>query len=221
MKRVLMFKWSILLLAVYLVASLYLFFITPAQAMVPMHWNIKNQIDGWITREAHLPLGIGLMVGIWAMIFLMPYYSPWYKNYGERNEKIMPGLANIMVICLGALNLYSQWVAYKGGEPEGVSVILIIIGVLMLGLGNLMPKIPKNYFMGIKTPWTLSHEDIWHRTHRLGGLLFFLSGLLLIVKGFISSTYGLFHLISAIVALVMLLYPLPYSFLLYKKLGKS
>lgn len=221
MKRVLLFKWSLLLLVVYLVASLYFFIITPAGAEVPMHWNIKNEIDGWITKEAHLPLGIGLLVGIWAMIFLMPYYSPWYKSYGDRNEKIMPALATIMVVCLGALNLYSQYVAFKGGEPGGIKVILIIIGVLMLGLGNLMPKIPKNYFMGIKTPWTLSHEDIWHRTHRLGGLLFFLSGIILIAKGFISSSYEVLHLVSAIVVLIMLLYPLPYSFLLYKKLKKS
>jgi uncharacterized membrane protein len=88
-------------------------------------------------------------------------------------------------------------------------------------LGNLLPKVPKNFFIGIKTPWTLSNEKVWDRTHRLGGILFVLGGLLLMLKGFILPKHSGFQVWSAVLAFGLLLYPVLHSFILFKRLGKD
>lgn len=217
MKRLALYKWSILVLIVYVATSLYFYSAIPAGTEVPIHWNFKNEIDGWASRDGHLAMALGLVVLIWAAIFAMPFYSPRYKEYEERNEKIMPVFATLLVFFLGGINLYSQYIAIRGEEPGGIKFILVIIGLMFICMGNLLPKIPSNFMMGIKTPWTLSDPDNWHRTHRMGGWLYFLAGVLMVIKGFVPYRAVFFHTLSSIAFFVLLIYPLLYSFLLYHK----
>lgn len=99
-------------------------------------------------------------------------------------------------------------------------MILVLIGLLFIGLGNLLPKVPKNFFVGIRTPWTIANEAVWDKTHRLGGLLFVISGLIMILKGFVLLQNSSFQNITGILVLGCLLYPVLHSFILYKKLVK-
>jgi len=91
------------------------------------------------------------------------------------------------------------------------------VGLLFIFLGNLLPKVPKNYFIGIRTPWTLSSEDIWQRTHRLGGWCFVISGVLMVIRGLLPNMDPSLRLITAIAIFGVILYPGLHSLILYLK----
>ena len=84
-------------------------------------------------------------------------------------------------------------------------VMLIVLGVLMILIGNYIPKAKSNFFYGIKTPWTLSSEVSWRKTHRLGGKLFVLSGLISIVSQFIfnANIAGIIFFVSTFIAAIV------------------
>ncbi|MCB5247432.1 MAG: SdpI family protein [Candidatus Cloacimonetes bacterium] len=216
MTRLKKYKWALLILALHLAGVLWFAARLPADARVPIHWNFQNQVDGWTSRGTGLIWGIGLNVVLFLLLYLLHWYSPWYKKYAERFEKILPPLTTTLLASFSALSLYSLYVA-KWGEVPGVNMVLILIGLLFLFLGNLLPKVPKNFFVGIRTPWTIASDAVWEKTHRLGGLLFVLAGLIMILKGFVLPQNPGFQNITTVLALGCLLYPALHSFILYKK----
>lgn len=217
MTRLKKYKWALLILALHLAAVLWFATQLPAGAKVPIHWNYKNQIDGWTSRGTGLIWGVGLNLALFLLLYLLNWYSPWYQKYAERFEKILPPLTTTLLACFSTLSLYSLYVA-KWGEVPGVKLILILIGLLFIFLGNMLPKVPKNLFVGIRTPWTIANDIVWEKTHRLGGWLFVLSGVVMILKGFVLPDSARFQSITAWLALGILLYPLLHSFILFKKL---
>jgi len=219
MNRLKKYKWALQVLVLHLAAVLWFATQLPEGAKVPIHWNYLNQIDGWTGRTTGLFWGIGLNVLMFLMLYLLHWYSPWYNKYAGRFEKILPPLTTTLLACFSTISLYSLYVA-KWGEVPGVKLILVLIGLFLFFFGNLMPKVPKNMFVGIRTPWTIANELVWERTHRLGGWLFVTGGIVMILKGLILTGSALFQNITTVLALGCLLYPLPYSFIQYKKLVK-
>ncbi|MDZ4181965.1 MAG: SdpI family protein [Candidatus Cloacimonadaceae bacterium] len=220
MTRLKNFKWAILILVLHLIIVGYFAVKLPLDAKVPMHWNIHNEIDGWTSRTMGLLFFPALNVGMFFLFVLMPWYSPWYRKFEERFERVLPSLTTTLLLFFSLLSVYSLYIALAGEIP-GIRFIMILIGLLFIFLGNILPKVPKNFFIGIKTPWTLSSDLVWEKTHRMGGLLFVLVGLLMIVKGVILIDHSGFQKASAVVALGMLLYPLLYSFIVYKAVEKE
>lgn len=219
MTRLLNFKWALIVMALHLIVLGYFAFILPVDTQVPMHWNINNEIDGYSGKTSALLFGAGLSLGLFLLMYLMPFYSPWYTKYEKRFESILPSLTTVLILFMALISSYSLYLAKTQVMPQ-IQFILILIGFLFIFLGNLMPKTPRNFFIGIKTPWTLANNDVWQRTHRMGGKLFALSGLILIIKGLILPNHYAFQQISGVAAMLILLLPLPYSFLLYKKRGE-
>ena len=93
------------------------------------------------------------------------------------------------------------------------------LGLLFMILGNYLPKVKANYFIGIRTPWTLANETVWVKTHRFGGKVFFIGGAMLIVSAFIPSSFRVFLLISSIVFIAIV--PMVYSYFVYKKVTQT
>jgi len=94
--------------------------------------------------------------------------------------------------------------------------ILLLCGVLFILLGNYFKTIKANYFIGIRTPWTLENESVWKETHKLGGKIWFAGGLLVILSSLIFDERTNFIIFMTIIA-VMVLVPVVYSYLLFKK----
>jgi len=209
-----------MVLILHLLVAGYFAVTLPAGTPVPMHWNVHNQIDGWVSKTAGIWWPVLFNVGIFLILFAMPWYSPWYRRNGERFEKVVPVVALVMAIFLGLIAAYSLYVA-RMGEIPGMIFILVLIGLLFIFLGNVLPKVPKNFFIGIRTPWTIASDEVWDRTHRLGGWCFVLAGILMVIKGFVMIGNNSFQTISAVVALALLLWPAVYSLIIYKKLRKE
>ena len=217
MERLKRFKWALLIYVLALVGILYFATMVDAETVVPTHWNVYGEVDGTMSKNAALYMMIGMLSGIFLLMYLMPQYSPWYAKHRERMERLLPLLTAILCFCLGFIGVYSFYLAGMGSLKTPVSMITVVIGAIFILLGNLLPKVPKNFFVGIRTPWTLVNDKIWTKTHRLGGGLFVLSGILMVVKSFIMPELRLFHQISGVMIMALLLYPLLHSFILYKR----
>jgi len=95
--------------------------------------------------------------------------------------------------------LYIATGLYNLGYPIKIGIVSpILIGALMIVIGNSMGKLKNNWFIGIKTPWTLSSENVWNRTHRFGGWLFVLWGLALMVSWAFPEATGIAILFSGV-----------------------
>ena len=111
------------------------------------------------------------------------------------------------------------YMAALGSDIDITLIISILVGVLCIMLGNYMPKLQQNYTVGIKLPWTLNSAENWNRTHRLGGKLFIVGGVLIAVSGFLSPFLGETAGIVIMLGVILLctLVPAGYSFWLFKR----
>lgn len=148
-----------------------------APEKIPVHWNMAGEVDRYGGRFEGLfavPL-IGL--GIYFLLLFVPYIDPGRTNYESfRRSYDVIRLATLLV--LGAV--YASMNAALRGMPLGPPLVVpLTVGALFVVIGNLMGKVRPNWFVGIRTPWTLSSPRSWSRTHRLGGWVFILGGLIL------------------------------------------
>ena len=103
------------------------------------------------------------------------------------------------------------------GNPN---IIFMSCGVLFVVLGNYFKTIKANYFIGIRTPWTLENESIWKETHKLGGKVWFVGGLLIIICSLVLANDVNFKVFMGITIIIALI-PVVYSYLLYRKEQKA
>jgi len=174
-----------------------------------IHWDVSGQPNGWAGKIEAVFLLPGLM-------FLIQLAMPFLLRSDPRNKNLNPKIASLLCWILPLLNLVCATATLMGGlgmEPRVEIIIPLFLGFLFLVIGNFMPKMTPSYTVGIKLPWTLHSEENWNRTHRLGGFLWVLGGLVIMASSFFA-----FRLPAMIVSLVvMVLVPVIYSYCLYKK----
>lgn len=143
---------------------------------VPTHWNLKGEPDDWATRTGAALLGPALILGVTLLGQILPRIDPRRANY--------PGFQRVywlVINGLALLLLVVHIVALASAAGLDVRVPRVLAGalaLLMLVFGNYMGRIRPNWFMGIRTPWTLDSEEVWRKTHRLAGWLFVAAGLI-------------------------------------------
>ena len=99
-----------------------------------------------------------------------------------------------------------------GMELDIGVIVNIMVGIMFIILGNYVHKVKQNYTVGMKLPWTLNSEENWNRTNRMTGWILILSGLLFLMNSLLLKT----EIVLAVILLVILV-PMIYSFILYKK----
>jgi len=182
---------------------------------VPTHWNIRGEVDGWMPKPWG-PLALPLIqAGTLAVLAVAPLLSPKTASmapFARPYSILVSAISGFMF----ALNTVVCLVA-AGVELDVIQLVSLASGVLFLIIGNFLGKLTKNYFAGIRTPWTLENDEVWHRTHRLGGKLFVLGGLFTIVSAFMGM--GLPVLMATVAATTIV--TTAYSYVIYKKLTRS
>ena len=203
---------SVLLASVIL--SVYFYQIFPA--IVPTHWGFSGQVDGWCPKWLGAFLLPVLLFAIYFLFSWLPKIDPKRANYEDFKKTFAVFKTAIMVVLFGiyiiaSLNAVGVVVSVAFWTP-------VLIGLLFIVIGNYFGKIRNNYFVGIRTPWTLSSEDVWNKTHRLGGKLFVIGGILMMLNGFAPTMWRIGLLIAVIVLVSVV--PIIYSYILYKKSAK-
>lgn len=92
-------------------------------------------------------------------------------------------------------------------------LVPITIGILLIVLGNYMPRIKFNWFVGIKTPWTLSNEEVWKGTHRFAGYMFVIAGVLIVISAFLPAPFNVIAVLTGVVLAAV--FSIAYSYFLY------
>jgi uncharacterized membrane protein len=207
------FKKEIPFIAVALLPFVYLAFIwngLPKQ--VPMHWNGAGEIDRYGDKN-ELFLMIFMLTGITYFIFLIiPYIDPKQKLQNMGNK--LNNLRLILALFMSALAIYILYsVQQKTSNPV---LIFPLVGLLFAFLGNYFKTIKPNYFIGIKTPWTLENEDVWKKTHVMGGKLWFVGGLLMAMTFVLPNKIQVYTFLG--ITAVITIVPIVYSYLEFKKI---
>ncbi len=127
---------------------------------VPVHFNIKGMTDGWAPRHSLIFLPGFLPAFIYLLLIIIPRIDPKKRiaRMGNKYQILTFWLASLMAL-LSVFIIYSSW----AGQIHNPGYMLIIIGVLFAVFGNCMPAIRPNYFVGIRTPWTLENESVWRK----------------------------------------------------------
>lgn len=218
MNRWLLFSIILTLLAV--VASLVVWVNreTWLPPQVPTHWGVSGQPDAFTPREnllPHLLLLPGSMAGMLVLFLILPWLSPLrYKI-----EPFRPTYDYIMGLVV-AMFAYMHLVLLLAFTGRLLAVDRWITGgslVAIAALGNVLGKVQKNFWVGIRTPWTLASDVVWIRTHRLAAWLFVAGG----IAGLVLLLAGIHPLIALSVFGVAALVPVFYSLWLYKRLEKQ
>lgn len=164
---------------------------------IPTHWNL----DGTVTYGERYTIfflsGMGLLFAV--MFDVLPKIDPRRQNY-EKFGRFYDLFCVLMEFFLLIVNGVILTETLRPGTLSVPMVTMLSIGVLFVVIGNFMPKFKSNFYMGIKTPWTLSSEEVWRKTHRLGGRCFCLSGLLFLICAFLPGSAINFCVIVVLIA---------------------
>lgn len=175
-------------------------------ATVPTHWNISGQVDGYSNKAWGAWFPTGLLILMWGMIKWLPSIDPRGANYAKFSAAFE---AIISMIMLFIFALQIVMLAAALGQPvEMDRLVPAGIGLLLLGLGNLLPRARPNWFVGIRTPWTLSNDRVWERTHRVGGYFFVAGGALIVLTAVVAShwAFGVMIAVCTTAAVFVLVY---------------
>lgn len=146
---------------------------------VPMHWDINGNVDRFGSRlEAALVLpSVGAL--IWGLLFVLPRIDPRRAAYREFRGTFYL-MINAVLLLLTAIHGMALGIAL-GWSMSVPRVIGVGAGLLFAVIGNELGRVRPNWFVGIRTPWTLANAEVWRRTHRVGGRVFFVVGLVMAV----------------------------------------
>jgi uncharacterized membrane protein len=183
-------------------------------APIASHFGAHMQPDAWMPRDRLLLSAAGVLVAIMAIVTVAPFIMP-PKGALERSAKaygaICFGLAAFIAVILGAV------IGKDMGWPVAIGqVIAVAMGVLFLVLGNFATKVRPNNVYGVRTPWTLSNEAVWDKTHRFAGPAMMLGGLFILAAGFWRPAQTLPIILLG--AIVPVLLSVAYSYWLWLQL---
>lgn len=180
---------------------------------VPSHWNLRGEVDGWLPRMAGA--------------FLMPAIATAVVVLRGSVRRVDPRADNVdrfagdwrLILNLVTLFMAVMHVATLGhalGWPVDVPRVSVAgVGLLFVGVGNYLPRTRSNWFMGIRTPWTMDSERVWRATHRVGGRVFVIAGLALAVSALLPTDARAVVLAAAVASVVVI--PLVYSYVAWRR----
>ncbi len=180
---------------------------------VPTHWDAAGHVNGYSSRLFAVCLMPAIIAFTWLLMLVLPAISP----RGFRLES-SAGAFYGSVLAIIAVLLVLHFVLLRAELGQGAPsnrIFFVPVGVLMAVLGAYMGKLRRNFFIGVRTPWTLASDEVWRRTNRLGGRLFVLGGIAIALASLFSRA-ALPTLIA--VVFVAALVPVVYSYVIYRQI---
>jgi uncharacterized membrane protein len=178
------------------------------------HWNIHDQVDGYMPKFWGVFLLPLITLGMFALFLAVPAMDPMKANIAQFREAFNLFIVLIVGFMIYLYGLTLAWsLGYTNFRMSGA--MLPAIGLLFIFIGFVMREAKRNFFIGIRTPWTLSSDTVWNETHRVGAVLFMISGVLAFLGGFFGGPTAFWFLFAPIMASTIFL--LVYSYVLYQR----
>ncbi len=177
------------------------------------HWGLNDEVNGTISRFWGAFLMPIIALGMLALFLLLPLIDPMKANIATFRPIFNAFIAAILVFLLYLHVLTILWnLGYQNFRMS--TALLPGMGLIFILSGLLMRQAKRNFFIGIRTPWTLSNDRVWTKTHRLGGVLFIACGIIALIGAFfpgpIAFALVLVPILAASLALVV------YSYVIYQ-----
>ncbi|MBI5353252.1 MAG: SdpI family protein [Chloroflexi bacterium] len=207
---------TLTLIAIAFVAGALLWNQLPDQ--MASHWNENDQVDGTMPKFWGVFMMPLVTLGMLVLFLIIPNIDPLKANIAQFRGTFNIFIVLIIVFMLYVHKLTLAWsLGYQNFKMS--TAMLPFMGVLFIGIGYLLKKAKRNFFIGIRTPWTLSSDTVWDKTHQLGSVLFMLSGALAIVGGFFGGMTAFWFMFIPLIGSTVFL--LVYSYALYRNETKA
>lgn len=207
--------FPLLIILISIIASFFFYQSFPEQ--VATNWNIAGEADAWSSRAQAAFMMPAVGIFLYLMFVFIPRIDPKKERY-EQFSRVYHIFKSIIILFLVLIYFVSSLSAI-GFDIDITRTVTFFVGILFIVLGNYMSKIKMNWFIGIRTPWTLSSEEVWNQTHRVGGKLFMFSGIIMMVIGYVPIYLRLPLLL--VIILTLSLGTLAYSYYLFNQEQKQ
>jgi uncharacterized membrane protein len=179
------------------------------------HWNAQGIADGFTSKFWGVFLMPIISLGLVVLLLLIPRIDPLKANIEKFKGYYYSFVILIVLFFTYIYVLTLLW--NKGSRFDMTQLMAPAMGLLFYVAGVMMSRAKRNYFIGIRTPWTLNNEEVWNKTHRLGGILFKISGVIAAVGAFLPEYTIIFIIVPVIIAAVVAII---YSYVIYQKLAR-
>jgi immunity protein, SdpI family len=183
-------------------------------AQVPLHWNVHNQIDRYGSKWTLVALLPGIMAGTLCLMAALPWLSPRRFEVDEPRHLYLA----LMDILLGFF-AYFQVLLILAAQGRPLNMSRAVFGgicLLAAAWGAVLPRLPRNFYVGIRTPWTIADERVWRATHRFAGAAMMAGGLLAFALVIAQPS----HLLPMVLLASAVFAPVVHSLVVYKKLER-
>jgi uncharacterized membrane protein len=182
--------------------------------LMASHWNANNQVDGYISKFWGVFLMPVITLGMMVFFLIIPMIDPLKANIAQFRDVFNLFIALVVAFILYIYILSLRWnLGYTDFKMS--QAMLPALGILFFFVGYMMRRAKRNFFIGIRTPWTLSSDRVWDETHRLGSLLFMISGVLAFLGSFLGGMIAFWFLFVPLIGST--LFTLVYSYILYQR----
>jgi len=178
------------------------------------HWNINDQVDGYMSKFWGVFMMPLITLGMFLLFLIIPSINPLKANIAK-----FRGVFNLFITFIMGFMIYIHaltlaWnLGYTGFKMS--TSMLPALGLLFIFIGFMLRKAKRNFFIGIRTPWTLSSDYVWDKTHQLGAVLFMTSGALAFIGSFFGGMTAFWFLFAPLMGSTIFL--LVYSYVLYQR----
>ena len=206
----------LILIVVAMLTGLFLWNKLPEQ--MASHWDVNDQVNGYMSKTWGVFMVPLMMLGMSLLFLVIPSIDPLKANIAQFREAFNLFIVLIMAFMLYVHGLSLVWnLGYTGFKMS--TSMLPAMGLLFIFIGFMLRKAKRNFFIGIRTPWTLSNDRVWDETHRLGSILFMASGVLAFIGGIFGGMTAFWFLFVPMIGSTLFL--LVYSYILYQRETKA
>jgi uncharacterized membrane protein len=183
---------------------------------MPTHWNAAGEVDGYSSRAFGAFFFPAMMAGLGLLLWFLPRIDPLKKNIQKFRAEYEVFIAVFEVFFL---MMYVVTILTALGVDVSMNVAVSLgTGVLFIAVAWMIGRAKRNFFIGIRTPWTLMSDEVWARTHALGSKLFYAAGVIAML-GAIFPDYAIWFIL--VPSLVAALGTYVYSYVIYQRLVPS
>ncbi len=183
---------------------------------VPSHFDLHGNVDDTMQRTNFIWMIIGLTVGLYIVMTFVPFIDPFRARIESRYAVLM--LIRDFVLAFMLVMLFLTVFAARDGHIP-LHMLGVGLGVLFAFIGNYLPKVPRNWFFGIRTPWTLVSDTVWQRSHVVGGWMLAVSGVLTVLLSL--AGIGLQYVLLPSLVVTVVVSGFVYPFLLHRHLQQE
>jgi uncharacterized membrane protein len=178
------------------------------------HWGPNDEVNGYISKFWGVFLMPLITLGMFLLFLVIPSIDPLRANIAQFRD-----VFNLFITLIVAFMIYIYALTLRwnlGPTDFGMSkAMLPAMGILFFFIGYMLRKAKRNFFIGIRTPWTLSSDKVWDETHRLGSVLFMVSGVLAFIGSFFGGMLEFWFLFVPLIGSTLI--TLAYSYVLYQQ----